>query len=125
MQGGDEIAALIRETWPRCSLSNLRIDGEVVDEGEGVLRAFFTFVIPATLIAYAPTLALLDLTAFGRREAWQDMPAGRIAERDACWFWRTDVDGNPTWGPTGRPAAQWTRPGATAQTTLGRTGMHH
>ncbi|MEJ6544560.1 DUF899 family protein [Brachybacterium paraconglomeratum] len=37
----------------------------------------------------------------------------------------TDVDGNPTWGPTGRPAAQWTRPGATAQTTLGRTGMHH
>src|SRR5699024_1823269 len=42
-EGGDEIAALIRETWPRCSLSNLRIDGEVVDEGEGVLRAFFTF----------------------------------------------------------------------------------
>ena len=94
-----------------------------VREGD---RVFLTYAITGRGTEISdPTLALLDLTAFGRREAWQDMPAARIAERDACWFWRTDVDGNPTWGPTGRPAAQWTRPGATAQTTLGRTGMHH
>ncbi len=94
-----------------------------VREGD---RVFLTYAITGRGTEISdPTLALLDLTAFGRREAWQDMPEGRVAERDACWFWRTDVDGNPTWGPTGRPAAQWTRPGATAQTSLGRTGMHH
>ncbi|MGW4006436.1 DUF899 domain-containing protein, partial [Streptomyces nigra] len=30
-----------------------------------------------------------------------------------------------TWGPTSRPAAQWTRPGATPETTLGRRGPCH
>jgi predicted dithiol-disulfide oxidoreductase (DUF899 family) len=94
-----------------------------VREGE---RVFLTYAITGRGTEIAdPTLALLDLTAFGRREAWQEMPEGRVAERDACWFWRTDADGEPTWGPTGRPAAQWTRPGATPETTLGRSGMHH
>jgi len=71
-----------------------------------------------------PVFALLDLTAFGRREAWQEMPPGRAAEQDACWYWSLDVDGNPTWGLTGRASAQWTRPGATAQSDLGHTTMH-
>ncbi|WP_327181759.1 DUF899 family protein [Streptomyces sp. NBC_01334] len=35
------------------------------------------------------------------------------------------ADGNPTWGPTGRPVPQWTRPGATPVETLGRHGPHH
>ena len=30
-----------------------------------------------------------------------------------CWYWRTDADGVATLGPTSRPSAQWTRPGAT------------
>ena len=42
--------------------------------------------------------------------------------RDACCYWRTDADGNPTWDGTSRPVPQWTRPGATAETTLGRKG---
>lgn len=42
-EGQPEIARMIRETWPRCILKNLQIEGEVVDEGEGVLRAFLTF----------------------------------------------------------------------------------
>ncbi|GII97850.1 putative dithiol-disulfide oxidoreductase (DUF899 family) [Sediminihabitans luteus] len=72
-----------------------------------------------------PTFALLDLTAHGRREDWQDSPDGWPEGHGAGWFWRKDSDDNPTWGPTGRPAAQWSRPGATPVTTLGRTGEHH
>ena len=73
----------------------------------------------------APFFALLDRTPYGRREAWEDNPEGWPESREACWYWRTDVDGNPTWGPTGRPVPQWTRPGATPEQTLGRSGHHH
>jgi len=69
--------------------------------------------------------ALLDMTPYGRGEAWQDNPDGWPEGNPACWYWRTDVDGNGTWGPTGRPAPQWTRPGATPADTLGRHGDHH
>ncbi len=64
--------------------------------------------------------SLLDMTPYGRGEAWQDTPEGWPEGNSPGWFWRTDGDGNPTWGPTGRPAPQWTRPGATRETTLGR-----
>lgn len=48
-----------------------------------------------------------------RGEAWEDNPEGRPVigdvregspseRRRACWYWRTDADGNATWG---RPAA--------------------
>ncbi|MFF7334781.1 DUF899 domain-containing protein [Streptomyces sp. NPDC090306] len=83
-----------------------------------------------------PSLALLDMTPYGRREGWQDDPEGwpAPAEADApvgghgtpvCWYWRTDADGVATWGPTGRPVPQWTRPGAGPVQTLGRQGEHH
>ena len=68
--------------------------------------------------------ALLDMTPYGRGEAWEDNPEGWPDGRHACWYWRTDADGNSTWGPTGRPAPQWSRPGATAETTLGRQDDH-
>ncbi len=70
------------------------------------------------------SFALLDMTPNGRGEEWEDKPAGRPAGNHACWYWRTDVDGNATWGPTGRPTPQWTRPGATPEETLGRQGHH-
>ncbi|GIF40226.1 DUF899 family protein [Actinoplanes xinjiangensis] len=72
-----------------------------------------------------PTFALLDMTVYGRGEAWQDNPDGRAADQDPCWYWRIDGNGDPTWGPTGRPAPQWSRPGVTAETTLGRDGHCH
>jgi predicted dithiol-disulfide oxidoreductase (DUF899 family) len=75
--------------------------------------------------AFSSTFNLLDMTPYGRREAWQDVPEGWPEGHDACWYWRTDVDGNPTWGPTGRPVPQWTRPGAGPETTLGRKDEHH
>ncbi|MGK5553442.1 DUF899 domain-containing protein [Actinomadura kijaniata] len=71
------------------------------------------------------TFALLDVTPYGRGEAWEDKPEGWPGGRHACWYWRSDADGNPSWGPTSRPVPQWTRPGAGPVETLGRQGPHH
>jgi len=54
--------------------------------------------------------ALMDLTAYGRREAWEDSPSGWPQQ---CSNTRTD-GGSPDWPPVpawpgGRPAAQWPR----------------
>jgi hypothetical protein len=68
------------------------------------------------------SFGLLDMTPYGRGEAWEDKPDSWPEGRDPCWYWRSDADGNATWGPTGRPVPQWTRPGATPEETLGRLG---
>ncbi len=78
------------------------------------------------------TLGLLDMTPYGRREAWEDNPEGWPEAPDAgspagghgepiCWYWRASADG-ADWGPTSRPTSQWTRPGATPTASLGRQG---
>jgi predicted dithiol-disulfide oxidoreductase (DUF899 family) len=72
----------------------------------------------------APSFALLDMTPYGRGEAWEDNPEGWPEGRQACWYWRSDADDVATWGPTSRPVPQWTRPGATPVETLGRKGDH-
>jgi hypothetical protein len=64
---------------------------------------------------------LLDMTPYGRGEAWQDNPEGWPEGQGPCWYWRSDSDGNATWGPASRPVPQWTRPGATPVRTLGRS----
>jgi len=76
------------------------------------------------------SLGLLDMTTYGRDEAWEEKPEGWPKGRSfqptggrpngACWYWRSDEEGNATWGPTSRPVPQWTRPGATPVETLGR-----
>ena len=82
------------------------------------------------------SLGLLDMTPYGRREAWQDDPEGwpeapevgaPVGGQGAaiCWYWRSTADGAGAWGPTSRPAPQWTRPGATPVETLGRHGSSH
>ncbi|MFD3498064.1 DUF899 family protein [Streptomyces sp. NPDC058678] len=71
------------------------------------------------------SLGLLDMTPYGRGEAWEDNPEGWPEGGSPCWSWRSDRDGNATWGPTSRPVPQWTRPGATPVDTLGRHGPHH
>lgn len=71
------------------------------------------------------SFGLLDMTPYGRGEVWEDNPAGWPEGRHACWYWRSDADGNATWGPTSRPVPQWTRPGATPVQTLGRQDHHH
>lgn len=66
------------------------------------------------------SMGLLDMTPYGRGESWEDVPDGWPDGRHSCWSWRSDADGDATWGPTSRPVPQWTRPGATPVTTLGR-----
>ena len=66
--------------------------------------------------------ALMDLTAFGRREPWEDSPAGWPQERTNV---RTDA-GAPDWPPVaqwpgGRPIAQWPRLDAERSDDLGTT----
>jgi predicted dithiol-disulfide oxidoreductase (DUF899 family) len=70
------------------------------------------------------TFGLLDMTPYGRGEAWEDNPEGWPEGNHACWYWRTDADGNSTWEGTSRPVPQWTRPGVTPEVTLGRQGHH-
>ena len=85
-------------------------------------RVFLTYTTTGRgTEAFNGSFALLDMTPYGRDEAWQDKPAGWPQGHGVCWYWRTDVDGNGTWGPTGRPTAQWTRPGAGPEETLGRS----
>lgn len=68
---------------------------------------------------------LLDMTPYGRRESWQDVPDGWPEGNHACWYWRTGPDNSRVdWDDT-RPSPQWTRPGATPTSGLGRTTMHH
>lgn len=89
-------------------------------------RAFLTYDTTGRGTEVASgSFALLDLTPYGRGEAWQDTPEGWPEGQGACWYWRTDVDGHGTWEGTGRPTPQWTRPGVTPETTLGRHGDHH
>jgi predicted dithiol-disulfide oxidoreductase (DUF899 family) len=71
------------------------------------------------------SMGLLDMTPYGRNEAWEDKPAGWPEGHGSCWYWCSDEDGNATWGETSRPVPQWTRPGATPVETLGRHGEHH
>ena len=72
-----------------------------------------------------PCFALLDMTPYGRREEWEDVPADWPEGRNPCWYWRSDAEGRAVWGETSRPVPQWTRPGATPVETLGRTSSCH
>ncbi|HWS35570.1 MAG TPA: DUF899 family protein [Actinoplanes sp.] len=85
---------------------------------------------------FNPTFAMLDITPYGRREAWEDNPAGWPPAAEAgtpdggrgvqtCWYWRSGPDGAADWGPGSRPVPQWTRPDVTPETSLGRRGSCH
>lgn len=68
----------------------LRVGSEVFMSYESTQRG---------IEAMLPTLQLLDLTPYGRQEAWEDSPAG-WPHQDAAGSW---------WRRGGRPVAQWTR----------------
>ncbi|MEY8656292.1 ABC transporter permease [Brachybacterium paraconglomeratum] len=58
------------------------------------MRAFFTFVIPATLIAYAPALALLGLPGPALVPSWAGwvgLPVALLAWTIALILWRAGV----------------------------------
>ncbi len=69
--------------------------------------------------------ALMDLTVYGRQEAWEDSPPGWPQQ---CTITRT-ADGPPAWTPIpmsmwpgGRPIAQWSRLAAGRSDDLGTAG---
>ncbi|AQZ70369.1 unnamed protein product [[Actinomadura] parvosata subsp. kistnae] len=67
--------------------------------------------------------ALMDLTAYGRQEPWEDSPAGWPQK---CTNVRTDA-GSPDWPPAsswpgGRPIAQWSRLDSGRSDDLGPVG---
>lgn len=83
-------------------------------------RVFLTYSLTGRGTEITNTMfAMLDLTPYGRREAWQDTPDGWPQGHQPCWYWRTGADGEPGWDAT-RPTPQWTRPGAGPVTSLGR-----
>ena len=89
-------------------------------------RAFLTYSTTGRGIEqFVGSFALLDITPYGRGEAWQDNPEGWPEGDNPCWYWRSDADGAATWGPSSRPVPQWTRPGATPVETLGRHDHTH
>ncbi|AXB45945.1 DUF899 family protein [Amycolatopsis albispora] len=89
-------------------------------------RTFLTYSTTGRGLEVANgSFGLLDLTPYGRGEAWEDKPDGWPEGDVPCWYWRSAADGTATWGPTSRPVAQWTRPGATPVETLGRQGDCH
>jgi predicted dithiol-disulfide oxidoreductase (DUF899 family) len=63
-------------------------------QGDSVFETYWT--AGRGVEGMAPTLALLDLTAYGRQELWEDSPAG--------W-----PQPDPSWRENGRPTAQWSR----------------
>jgi len=88
-------------------------------------RVFLTYSTTGRGVEAANgSFSLLDMTPYGRGEAWQATPEGWPEGQGPCWYWRSDADGNATWGPTSRPVPQWTRPGAAPVETLGRQGHH-
>jgi predicted dithiol-disulfide oxidoreductase (DUF899 family) len=67
--------------------------------------------------AFSSSLHLLDMTAYGRQETWEDSPVD-WPQGPTGLFWRTDDRGQPVgfgenFERPGRPTPQWTRPGAT------------
>jgi predicted dithiol-disulfide oxidoreductase (DUF899 family) len=88
-------------------------------------RVFLTnTVVGRGVEASMTALALLDMTARGRLEAWQDYPEGWPEGKQPGWFWRSHEDGIGNNWTGGRPTAQWTRPGATPVPAPASTDDH-
>ena len=68
--------------------------------------------------------AMLDMTVYGRQEAWEDSPEGwpqRFFNTTSAQM-RTDDDGRAVNRPDGRPISQWSRLAAGRSDDLGTAG---
>ena len=77
-------------------------------DGDRVFETYWTTRRGAEAMDYS--YALMDLTAYGRQEPWEDSPPGWPQQ---CSYTRTN-GGSPAWPrvsvwPGGRPIAQWSR----------------
>jgi predicted dithiol-disulfide oxidoreductase (DUF899 family) len=69
--------------------------------------------------------AMLDMTVYGRQEAWEDSPADwpqRFFNTTSAQM-RTDDDGRAVNRPDGRPISQWSRLAAGRSDDLGTAGV--
>jgi predicted dithiol-disulfide oxidoreductase (DUF899 family) len=97
--------------------SNHGIDDPAEDGGRSLAsflrwedRTYLTYATRGRgLEAIIPSLNLLDMSPYGRREVWQDSPIGWPQEPTYS-FWRTDARGDHLDRETGRPVPQGTRP---------------
>lgn len=67
-------------------------------DGDRVFETYWTTSRGVEIMS--PSYALMDLTVYGRQEAWQDVPDG--------WPHDTSTEGNQ-FRSNGRPIAQWSR----------------
>ena len=89
-------------------------------------RVFLTYMSTGRgTEVFSGSFALLDMTPYGRGEAWEQNPDGWPEGQGPCWYWRSNADGVGGFAPDSRPTPQWTRPGAGPVTSLGRHGHHH
>ena len=87
-------------------------------DGSRVFETYWTTI--RGVEAMDNSYALMDLTVYGRQEAWEDSPAGWPQQ---CTNTRTS-SGPPDWSPVaewpdGRPLSQWTRLNAGRPEDLG------
>jgi predicted dithiol-disulfide oxidoreductase (DUF899 family) len=92
-----------------------------VRDGDRVFETYWTRRRGVEAMDYS--YALMDLTVYGRQEAWEDSPPGWPQQ---CSNVRTD-GGPPDWPPVsvwpgGRPIAQWSRVSAGHSDDLGNAG---
>jgi len=90
-------------------------------DGDRVFETYWTTVRGVEAMDYS--YALMDLTAYGRQETWEDSPPGWPQQ---CSITRSRA-GSPDWPPIavwpeGRPIAQWSRLEAGCSDDLGTTG---
>jgi predicted dithiol-disulfide oxidoreductase (DUF899 family) len=91
-------------------------------DGDRVFETYWTTRRGAEAMDYS--YALMDLTVYGRQEAWEDSPPNWPQQRSIT---RTS-GGSPAWPPVsewpgGRPIAQWSRLEAGRSDDLGTTGV--
>jgi len=89
-----------------------------VRDGDRAFETYWTKRRGAEAMDYS--YALMDLTVYGRQEAWEDSPPGWPQQ---CSITRSD-DGPPDWPPVpawpgGRPIPQWSRLAAGRSDDLG------
>lgn len=97
-------------------------------EGDRVFESYWTTGRGNELMG--SSYAMLDMTVYGRQEAWEDSPDGwpQPFFNTTSAQMRTDDEGRAVDRPGGRPISQWSRLAAGRPDDLGTTGVavdHH
>jgi predicted dithiol-disulfide oxidoreductase (DUF899 family) len=92
-------------------------------DGDRVFETYWTTGRGCELMG--SSYAMLDMTVYGRQEAWEDSPDGwpqRFFNTTSAQM-RTDDDGRAVNRPDGRPISQWSRLAAGRSDDLGTAGI--